>query len=287
MSVWQRFTARFPDADLSFFKQGSFFGDEQNVLFEDPSGLSTAVFTEAGDLRSSIYFSPGMKKALGLITGFPIELTLNRGMVNRTVPAVPFHQRPHPLGSTLSEQEIFVTPDQSFGIFFRDIFKKTQITHMTGAESREWLSRPDMRYWPQQLNFVLWCATEGCGVSTRILFEDDVTDHGLKLLKQVRSFMQFHVYFTMRRILFEMGGIQSINTLPGDPAFNQIGNRYDIPSYKRICAEFGVDPSSDFRFTFGQNHGLGYIFVLLSRSRWWEFCAKEVGLPPLQSTVQR
>ena len=259
--MWQRFTARFPDADLSFFKQGSFFGDEQNVLFEDPSGLSTAVFTEVGDLRSSIYFSPGMKKALGLITGFPIELTLNRGTVNRTVPAVPFHQRAHPLGSTLSEQVIFVTPDQSFGIFFRDIFKKTQITHMTGAESREWLSRPDMRYWPQQLNFALWCATEGCGVNPRILFEDDVTDHGLKLSNQVRSFMRFHVYFTMRRILFEMGGIQSINTLPGDPAFNQIDNRYDIPSYKRICAEFGVDPSSDFRFTFGQNHGLGYIFV--------------------------
>ena len=79
MSVWQRFRDRFPDADLSFFKQKNFFGSEQNVLFEDPSGLESAVFTEAGALRSSIYFSPGMKKALGMSGGFPLELTLKSG----------------------------------------------------------------------------------------------------------------------------------------------------------------------------------------------------------------
>ena len=27
----------------------------------------------------------------------------------------------------------------------------------------------------------------------------------------------------------------------------------------RICAEFGIDPSSDFRFTIGKNHGLGRV----------------------------
>ena len=32
-------------------------------------------------------------------------------------------------------------------------------------------------------------------------------------------------------------------------------------AYRRICAEFDVDPSSDFRFTFGQNHGPGYVFI--------------------------
>ena len=34
-----------------------------------------------------------------------------------------------------------------------------------------------------------------------------------------------------------------------------------MASYKRICAEFGIDPSSDFRFTVGKNHGLRNIYV--------------------------
>ena len=58
-----------------------------------------------------------------------------------------------------------------------------------------------------------------------------------------------------------MGGIQSMSALPDDPTFNRKDNHYDIASYKRICAEFGVDPSSDFRFIYGQNHGLGYVNI--------------------------
>ena len=46
-----------------------------------------------------------------------------------------------------------------------------------------------------------------------------------------------------------------------DFTFSQTENKYDSPSYKRICAEFGVDPNTDFRFTHGQNHGLGYCYV--------------------------
>ena len=34
-----------------------------------------------------------------------------------------------------------------------------------------------------------------------------------------------------------------------------------MASYKRICAEFGINPSSDFRFTVGKTHGLGNIYV--------------------------
>ncbi|KAL9954549.1 hypothetical protein ACROYT_G042102 [Oculina patagonica] len=61
-----------------------------------------------------------------------------------------------------------------------------------------------------------------------------------------------------------MGGIQSVSALPGDPTFSQFDNKYDVASYKRICAEFGVDPSSDFRFTTGANHGLGNVYIWIS-----------------------
>ena len=100
-----------------------------------------------------------------------------------------------------------------------------------------------MKYWPQQLNFAVFCATQGCGVSREIF------DSGMNLPPQIRAFYKFHVYFTVRRILFQLGGIQSMSALPGDPPFNQYNNHYDVASYKRICSEFGIDPSSDFRYT--------------------------------------
>ena len=75
---------------------------------------------------------------------------------------------------------------------------------------------------------------------------NDLTDSELNLPPQVRSFFWFHVYFTVRRILFELGGVQNSLALPGDSAFSQTENKYDIPSFKRICAEFGILPNADF-----------------------------------------
>ena len=43
-------------------------------------------------------------------------------------------------------------------------------------------------------------------------------------------------------------------------------NKYDIPSFERICAEFGISPNVDFRFTRGDNHGLGSVFEYFTNS---------------------
>ena len=51
-----------------------------------------------------------------------------------------------------------------------------------------------------------------------------------------------------------------MSALPGDPPFSQFNNHYDVASYKRLYNEFGIDPSSDFRFTHGANHGLGSVY---------------------------
>ena len=69
------------------------------------------------------------------------------------------------------------------------------------------------------------------------------------------------MYFTVRRVLHQLEGIQSMSALPGDPPFNQFNNHYDVASYKRLCNEFGIDPSSDFRFTHGANHGLESAYI--------------------------
>ena len=279
MSLQKRFKARYPKANFADFKTGDFFG-KPNIFFHSEAGEGTTVFDDDGkDFRSSIFFSKEMKRQLGLAPGFPLELTLNPNP-KLEIPAVPFNSETREASETLNtikdnlvQQEIYVTPSDKFKIKFRDIFTDTVITHKSSHESRRWLAGPNFEYWPQTLNFAFFCATTGCGVSRRILFEDkmrdgknDLTDSELKIPPQVRSFFWFHVYFTVRRILFELGGPQNSLPLPGDTAFSQTENKYDIPSFERICAEFGISPNADFRFTRGDNHGLGSVFEYFSYS---------------------
>ena len=296
MSLQKRFKARYPKANFADFKTEDFFG-KPNIFFHNKAGDSdresgeaagyegTTVFDDDGkDFRSSIYFSKEMKRQLGLAPGFPLELTHNPNP-KLEIPAVPFHSEAgeaseadntetlNTIKDALVQQEIYVTPGEKFKIKFRDIFTDTVITHRSSHESRRWLAGPNFEYWPQTLNFAFFVATTGCGISRRILFEDkmldgknDLTDSEAKLPPQVRSFFWFHVYFTVRRILFELGGPQNSLPLPGDTAFSQTENKYDIPSFERICAEFGISPNADFRFTRGDNHGLGSVFEYFTNS---------------------
>ena len=274
MSLQKRFKARYPKANFADFKTGDFFG-KPNIFFQEGDEGTTVFDDDGKDFRSSIYFSKEMKRQLGLAPGFPLELTHNPNP-KLEIPAVPFNSENRKSGAlkdNLVQQEIYVTPSEKFKIKFRDIFTDTVITHRSSHESRRWLAGPNFEYWPQTLNFAFYCATTGCGVSRRILFEDkmrdgknDLTDSELKIPPQVRSFFWFHVYFTVRRILFELGGPQNSLPLPGDTAFSQTENKYDIPSFERICAEFGISPNADFRFTRGDNHGLGSVFEYFSYS---------------------
>ena len=204
-----------------------------------------------------------MKNALGLHHdgGFPYQLSINN-RPPKPIPAVDFSKNIQSnIGEALNkEQKIYVTPTDYFTTQFRQIFKDTQIKFTTAKYARKWLGGPPMSFWPQQLNFALWCATTGSGIPREFL-QSEGDNSSLNLSPQLRSFYLFHVYFTTRRILYEMGGIQSISALPGDPTFNEKDNPYDEVAYRRICVEFDVDPSSDFRFTFGQNHDLGYVFI--------------------------
>ena len=277
MSLQKRFKARYPKANFADFKTGDFFG-KPNIFFREGDEGTTVFDDDGKDFRSSNYFSKEMKRQLGLAPGFPLELTHNPNP-KLEIPAVPFNSEAdntetlNTIKDALVQQEIYVTPSEKFKIKFRDIFTDTVITHRSSHESRRCLAGPNFEYWPKTLNFAFFIATTGCGVSRRILFEDkmrdgknDLTDSELILPPQVRSFFWFHVYFTMRRILFELGGPQNSLPLPGDTAFSQTENKYDIPSFERICAEFGISPNADFRFTRGDNHDLGSVFEYFTNS---------------------
>ena len=77
---------------------------------------------------------------------------------------------------------IYVTPNSFFVAKFREIFEQTRIRHDSASESKRWLGGPHMNYWPQQPNFAVFCATQGCGISREIF------DSGLTLPEQIRAF---------------------------------------------------------------------------------------------------
>ena len=282
------FQKRFPHAQMSRFQvQVEFDANRKalgRVLFPDGDGS-----WENPLIEDQKYWSPALKAALGVQQdgGFPAQLSLllpTQSQAPQPVPAIAFSDnRGQSIADLFNKQvKIYVTPTDYFTTKFRQIFTKTQIKFTQAKYARKWLAKPDMSFWPQQLNFALWCATTGCGVSREMLFSNS----SLQLSDQVRTFYQFHVYYTTRKILYEMGGIQSKNALPDDPAFNQKDNPYHIALYKRICAEFGIDPSTDFRFTYGQNHGLGYVNILYSDGpfahKQWQYPPADLSNPSSQ-----
>ena len=173
-NLWKRFHERYPNANFSKFKTEKFFG-KQNIMFVDRAE-EIAVFDDDGEeFRPSLYFSKEMKQNLGLTSGFPSALKLNPSP-KLVAPAISFHKTAHSLNDVLINHESYVTQTDKFKIKFRDIFVDTMLTHYSGKEARRWLSGPNMNLWNEQLNWAVWCSTAGCGISSRILFQDKMAD---------------------------------------------------------------------------------------------------------------
>ena len=140
---------------------------------------------------------------------------------------------------SLANQEIMVDDKGShFKAMFPDIFADYQSPPLTGDVAMAnkawqiWQNTP-FSWWQCQLNFALWCASAGCGVS----FEDH-----LQVEKPLlASLYRFHIYHTTRRLLEELRV-----ALPGDKSYSWYENAYDSRVYKRLCAEFAVLPEQDW-----------------------------------------
>ena len=231
------------------------------------------------------YWSQPLKDALGFHqdSGFPSQLSPLVQNTPQPVPAVDFTDNITESIADLfnKEMNIYVTPTDYFTTKFRKIFTRAKIKVTTAQYARKWLAKPDMSFWQQQLNFALWCATTGCGSSREMLFPS-----GVNLSEQIRTFHQFHVYYTTRKILYEIGGIQSKHALPDDTVFKEDNNPYDIAAYKSICAEFGIDPTTDFRFIHSQNNGLGYVYKMYGDGPYafkkWKYPPADLGNPSSQ-----
>ena len=76
------------------------------------------------------------------------------------------------------------------------MFEKYRLPRVTSDKLvRTWNSN-QMQFWQNQMNFAVWCATTGCGVSAE--------DHLAAPEPLMQSLYYFHVYYQMRRILDEL-----------------------------------------------------------------------------------
>ena len=129
------------------------------ISFNEGPGSSLSVF---GSDRN--HWSQQMKTSLSLIgvAGFPFQVSPLKTKTALPIPAVDFTEAVPSIAKIFNKgNRIFATPDEFFITKFCDIFQQTRLTHKASAEAKTWLGGPNMKYWPQQLNFTVFCATQG------------------------------------------------------------------------------------------------------------------------------
>ena len=168
------FTKKFPNADRSKFVAQVKFAKNQTasaeIFFKDSPTSLQSVF---GSDRK--YWSQRVKTALGVVQAgcFPYQLVAMKTKRALPIPPIDFTEPAQPLKNLFSgDFKIYATPDQFFVTQFRNVFQETRLKHMKEKEAKAWLGGPKMKYWPQQLSFAVFCATQACGVSR------DVFDKG-------------------------------------------------------------------------------------------------------------
>ena len=138
-------------------------------------------------------------------------------------------------------------PQKWFEAKYLDIFEHYRLPNITSDELVQAWRKTPMQFWQNQLNFAVWCATAGCGVSAE--------DHLSASDGFLKSFYRFHVYYQIRRILEELKA-----PLPYEETWDAVNNSYDRGVYERICREFGVIPHSSYWKVKGPNWGLGLVY---------------------------
>ena len=84
----------------------------------------------------------------------------------------------------------------AFQTQYQIVFAKYRLPGVNSDELIQAWNSNQMQFWQNQVNFAIWCATTGCGVSAE--------DHVLASVGYVRSLCHFHVYYQVHRILEEL-----------------------------------------------------------------------------------
>ena len=91
--------------------------------------------------------------------------------------------------------QISISSSKHFIAHFPNLFEKYRLPQVKNDDLvKNWQANP-MQFWQNQINFVVWCSTTGCGVSYDHLQHDNF---------MIRNFYRFHFYYTSRRLLKQM-----------------------------------------------------------------------------------
>ena len=166
-SALAEFTKQFPKADKGQFVAQVEFAlnhtASTEVFFKDSPDSLQSVF---GSDRK--YWSQRLKTALGLVgvAGFPYQLSPKKVATALAIPPISFTEPAPTLKNLFSgDFKIYAAPNGYFLTKPRIVFQKTPLKHTQEKEAKAWLSGPKMKYWPQKLNFAVFCATQTCGIS--------------------------------------------------------------------------------------------------------------------------
>ena len=260
---WNYFKTKYPHAEISKFHLDN-TDNVRNVYYGDHWAWG-----ETKHDKTKHVFSKDEVAALGKMSTFPRELspsnekhpasgkrsTFPRELIlsneKYPIPGIKFNKSSDDIASELITMDIYVTPTDSFQVKMRNVFKMTVESYWRAKTAYAWLRGPNYNHWTQQLNFAVWCATCGCGISL-------VKSELARYPPIIQGFIKFHVYFTIRRILYELGV-----PLPDDTIFDRTENKYNKTAFESLCNEFGLK-NPDFRWKGGRNHGLGDIFLYYS-----------------------
>lgn len=134
----------------------------------------------------------------------------------------------------LVNQIIFVNQKENFKTSFPDLFQNYQNPSLHTNEPWNTWIHSSFDWWQCQLNFAVWCASTGCGVS--------YNDHIQNTSNLTKSVYMFHLYYCIARILKELK-----SPLPTDSSFCYYKSPYDKAAYQKLCDEFHVSPNTDWR----------------------------------------
>ena len=127
-NAWTKFTKQFPNAAQDKFNVQTNVDENYNisaeVFWKESAESSVSVF--GSDQK---YWTPQMKKALGLEEGFPLQLTPLKAKAPLPIPSIDFTQSAPEIAKIFTQSKIYATTDGYFVTNFRNIFQQTKLTH--------------------------------------------------------------------------------------------------------------------------------------------------------------
>ena len=99
-----------------------------------------------------------------------------------------------------------------------------------------------MRLWQTQLNFMVWCASSACGVSSAHLnYKKQSAKHPTHG-PMIRAVYQFHMYYHVRQVMKRLQP-----PLPHETGFNAADNPYTESEFLKIYEDYRV-PNDPMRY---------------------------------------